>query len=203
MSPGWLTEMPLPFFFTVVLGLSTLFILSEVAASFRWKGLPPYRVLFNPWALLLYGIYGGIILLLTLLLWERQVLSFSLSWAVLLGLGGPQLLKLKFSFTPLSDSKDKFQLSFDELFSRLRLFCFAQIQDALAARRLAHKALQLKKSEAELLTQLELVCAAEVYQNLLKLVEERRQKAPQTLKSFLVDLIEKYDPDFPGQRQAP
>ncbi len=200
MSPEWLQELPPLAFFAIVLSLSTLFILSEVAASFQWKGLPPFRVLFNPWALLLYAIYGGITFLLALLLWERQVLSFSLSWAVLLGLGGPQLLKLKLSFTPLSDPKDKFQLSFEELFTRLRLFCFTQIQDSLANRRLKYKAQQLQKDEIELIQRLELLCPAEVYQNLLKLILERRQKAPQTIKSFLVDLIEKYDPDFPSQR---
>jgi hypothetical protein len=200
MAPAWLNEMPLSVFLAVVLSLSTLFILSEVAASFQWKGLPSFRVLFNPWALLLYTIYAGITLLLTLLLWERQVLSFSLSWAVVLGLGGPQLLNLKLSFAPLSQQKDKFQLSFEELFSRLRLFCFAQIQDSLANRRLNYKALQLKKSEDELVQHLEVLCPAEVYQGLLKLIEERRQKAPQTIKSFLVDLIEKYDPNFPSQR---
>jgi hypothetical protein len=200
MAPTWLNEMPFSVFLAVVLSLSTLFILSEVAASFQWKGLPPFRVLFNPWALLLYTIYAGITLLLTLLLWERQVLSFSLSWAVVLGLGGPQLLNLKLSFTPLSQQKDKFQLSFEELFSRLRLFCFAQIQDSLADRRLKYKALQLKKSEDELIQHLEVLCPAEVYQNLLQLINERRQKAPQTIKSFLVDLIEKYDPNFPSQR---
>jgi len=202
MTPVFLNEMPLPVFFAVVLSLSTLFILSEVAASFRWKGLPAYRVLFNPWALLLYGIYGGITLLLTLLLWQRNVLSFSLSWAVLLGLGGPQVLNLKFSFSPVSDQKDKFQISFEELFSRLRLFCFSQIQDSLANQRLAHKALQLRKTEAELIKQLELVCPAEVFQTLDSLIQERRQKAPQTIKSFLVDLIEKYDPNFPSQQAS-
>jgi hypothetical protein len=200
MMAAWLNAIPPKVFFAVVFSLSTLFILSEVAASFQWKGTPPFRVLFNPWALLLYAIYGGIILLLTLLLWERNVLSFSLSWAVLLGLGGPQLLKLKLSFTPLSDPSDKFQLSFEELFSRLRLFCFTQIQDSLANRRLTYKALQLGKSENELIQQLELLCPAGVYQDLQKLIDERRQKAPQTIKSFLVDLIERYDPNFPSQR---
>ncbi|MBM4288911.1 MAG: hypothetical protein FJ135_12370 [Deltaproteobacteria bacterium] len=114
MIPAWLTNMPLPVFLAVVLSLSTLFILSEVAASFRWKGLPPARVLFNRWALLLYLVYGLITLLLTLLLWERQVLSFSLTWAVLLGLGGPQIINLKLSFSPLTDTKEKFNLTFEE-----------------------------------------------------------------------------------------
>ncbi|MFP3867131.1 MAG: hypothetical protein ACLFUU_03090 [Desulfobacteraceae bacterium] len=200
MTSDWLQELPILAFFAIVLSLSTLFIMSEVAASFQWKGLPPFRVLFNRWALLLYGIYGGITLLLAFLLIERQVLSFSLSWAVLLGLGGPQLLKLKLSFTPLSDSKDKFQLSFEELFSRFRLFCFTQIQDSLANRRLKYKARQLQRDERELINHLEVLCPAEEYQNLLKLIDERRQKAPLTIKSFLVDLIERYDPNFPSQR---
>jgi hypothetical protein len=65
---------------------------------------------------------------------------------------------------------------------------------------LAHKARELEKAEEDLIKRLQVVCSDEVYQNLLRLVDERRQKAPQTIKSFLVDLIEKYDPNFPSQR---
>lgn len=194
LLPGSLSEPAA--FFTVALGLSLLLAVAEVAGAYRDKP-KPWRAVINPWALPFYLLYLLLTFLMGMVLLEHELIEPSWTSAAVLGLLGPALFKTQTKlFRPLSGGGD-INANIERIVQSVQGFCFAQINASLSYRRIAHKERLAAGDSAALEQRVQTLYGDSEYQTRVKpLIDERRSVAPGTVNAFLVDLIERKDPNF-------
>jgi hypothetical protein len=184
----------LQLFFLLAVGLALLLAVAEVVAAFRDTTYDPWRALVSRWAFPLYGFYTLITLLLGLILFENGVLPRSYTGAVLLGLAGPAAFRTRIKlFQPISGAGGPVA-NLDKILTGLQTFCFDQIKRALARRRMTRKERAARHSEAALLERLRALYSPAELERLTPLIETRREREPESVRAFLVALIEERDP---------
>lgn len=184
----------------LALAVTVSFILLEVGAAFKWQGDSLRRILCHRAALWLYAGYGAVTLAAGLFLRERGFIHYTFCEAIVLGLAVPQLLHLNLRFfSPIHDEGTGFHASLNKYLSNLRQFCYLRIRRSLRLEEMENLEVlveHLDQEEPQLLQRLKAVSSPEEYAHILELVEERRRLNPQTVKAFLVLLLERYDPEF-------
>lgn len=190
-------EIPPPtplLFFLLAVGLTLLLAAAEIVAAFRETNYSPWRSLVNRWAFPLYLFYGSLTLLLGLILFENGVLPFSYTGAVILGLAGPIVFRTRIKlFQPISGAGGP-AANLEKVMTGVQTFCFDQITRHLARQRMARKEEAARRSEDALLERLRALYSPQELQGLTTLIEERRAKEPDSVRAFLVALLEERDP---------
>lgn len=186
---------PPPFlFFLIAVVLSLLLALAELVAAFRESAYSLVRAVWHPWALALYAFYGLLTLILGLIVLETGLFDYSWTAAVALGLGGPILLRSRIHlFRPLGEAREGAALHLEKIVGGVQDFCFAQINDSLAWKRIRRKEALAQQDEEYLLRRLRAVYGQE-FGKIEALLNEQRQQAPASVKWLMVNLLEAKDP---------
>lgn len=197
MSPDGTIAVPPPDllrFLLLAVGLTLLLAAAEIVAAFRNTTHSPWRSVVNRWALPLYLFYLLLTLLLGLLLFENEVLPLTYTGAVILGLAGPAVFRTRIKlFQPISGAEGP-TANLEKVMTGVQTFCFDQIKRQLARERMARKEEAARHSEEALLERLRALYSPQELEGLTKLIEERRAKEPESVRAFLVSLLEQKDP---------
>jgi hypothetical protein len=135
--------------------------------------------------------------LLAEILLEHEAIAPSWTAAVALGILGPALFKSQAKlFRPIS-GEGGLNANIERLMQGVQRFCFSQINASLSYARIKAKERLAVQDELALEQRVQTLYGDQDYQGRIKvLIDERRQDAPETVRAFLVDLIERKDPNF-------
>lgn len=184
---------PWSFFLLSVL-LTCLLAAAEVVAAFRDTTYSPWRCLFNGWSLPLFLFYGSLTLLLGVVLSENGVLPQTWTAAVALGLAGPALFRTRVKFFQPISGADGPAANLEKMTTGVQTFCFDQIKRQLARRRMSTRVELARQSEEALEERLRALVPPADFPRIEALIDERREEKPESVKAFLVALIEERDP---------
>lgn len=195
---------PALLFFMVACSLSASLAMAETLAAFKEHDHCPLRhIACHPLALLLTGFYAFMTLCVGLLFWEADVLRFSWTWAIGLGLGVPWAAQTGITlFKPISGSNNELVASLKDFTDRFREFCYLRIKRSLEEQRLHHEHSYMQQSGLDvetLIARVESTLSGEELATVKNIIVEKQTHSPDRLQAFLISVLSQRDPSFTPQ----
>lgn len=183
-------------FFALACAFSLLLALAETAAAFPDT---PWAALCNRWAWPIYGFYGLLPLLIGAVLREHDLIQYSVSHAMLLGLAGPSLLRTRVQlFQPLDGRKDGVSANLEKIIAGLHSFCHSQINRNLARSNMLAIEQATENAaitETQLLQRLRHLLPEDEMQRVTTLAEQMRAESAEQARGYLLLILGKRDPE--------